>query len=240
MKAACARCDRGGIASASAVPIEAVVLHRHPLLGPREIEPPGRSPIAVDDLVLQVSGIGRPPSIIASRASLSIGDSASAVGQRHQIADRDDAPTPRLLDGSSPQVRHGCKSPLRSAASSVASARGRRRLRATSMAVHAGAVAGRPPIATSGAPSRRCTTRPSAERSREPGGLSTCRSGGFFGVEAEQGGGCPEADRDRHCRSTSRGRVAAVPSVGLAPTVDALPNPFQHYRYSPLLRSRAG
>jgi hypothetical protein len=120
------------------------------------------------------TGGGRPPSIMTRRASLSIGDSAS--GEARGRSSRT-LTTPRRPDcnsmarASSPRLHVV----LRSAASRVASARGRSRLRATSIAVHGGAVAGRPRTTVSGAPSRRCTTRPRVECKRRPPGLSTCR-----------------------------------------------------------------
>ena len=117
------------------------------------------------------SGIGRPPSIIASRPR---SPSGTQPGRRPAGSGRG----PRRCRGAPPArrppatARGGCTSRCAARRPSVASARGRRRLRATSTAVHAGAVARpRSPIVTSGAPSRRCTTSPSAERSARPGGL---------------------------------------------------------------------
>ncbi len=48
----------------------------------------------------------------------------------------------------------GVHAPMRTAVSKVARARGRLNVRATSIAVHAGAVASRPPIPRNGAPRR--------------------------------------------------------------------------------------
>ncbi len=125
------------------------------------------------------TGGGSPPSSMTNRASLSIGDSASGEAK---LSNSRTVTMPRRPDCRSIT---GCRSPrlhvpLRSAASSVASARGRRSPRATSIAVQAGAVAGRPVtppvIKAIGAPSRRCTNRPAAECNRRPTGLSTCKS----------------------------------------------------------------
>lgn len=121
------------------------------------------------------TGVGKPPSIITSRASLSIGDSArpSASGRRSRTLTMPRRPrcTRTARANSETSQRPECR-----AASSVASARGRLNPHATSTAVHPGSVVGRPDTSTSGAPSRRCTTRPTPDRSWCPRGLSTCSS----------------------------------------------------------------
>lgn len=97
------------------------------------------------------SGSGNPPSMNASRASLSIGDSArpSACGSSSRTLTIPRRPfCCRIAVSSSAALQV----PLRTAASSTAKARGPRKVRATSMAVHAGAVANRPGTRCNGAP----------------------------------------------------------------------------------------
>lgn len=121
------------------------------------------------------TGGGNPPSSMTSRASLSIGDSAKGVARVSSsrtltMPRRPDCRCAICLSSSTLQVL------VRTAASSVASARGRRSERATSIAVHAGVVTGRPASNFRGAPSRRCTIRPAVDRNCRPTGLSTCTS----------------------------------------------------------------
>ena len=122
------------------------------------------------------TGVGSPPSIITSRASLSIGDSAlpSAIASSRRTFTIPRRPA----CAAAAQCRaHGSQVRDRRAASRVASDRLRGNARATSIAVQAAVVAGRPPSDVSGAPSRRCTTRPSVGRIWcPPDGLSTCNS----------------------------------------------------------------
>ena len=86
--------------------------------------------------------------------------------------------------------------PLRSAASSVARARGRRRLRATSTAVQGGVVAGRPLISVIGAPPRRCTKRPSLLAQLMAGRIENVKLDDIFDVESVCGCRRAETNRD--------------------------------------------
>jgi hypothetical protein len=126
-----------------AVPVDSVVLGRHAQVGPGKIEPPDTPP-QVRDLSYWRTGGGNPPSIITRRASLSIGDSASGEAKptNSRAVTTPRRPACRATAVASSSRVHVL---LRSAASSVASARGRRSPRAISIAVHAGVVAGRPP-----------------------------------------------------------------------------------------------
>ena len=100
------------------------------------------------------TGVGSPPSIITSRASLSIGDSAlpSASGRSWRTLTTPRRPACAKIAALSAAGSHR---PDRNAASRVARALGRVRVRATSTAVQAGALAGRPEADANGTPSRR-------------------------------------------------------------------------------------
>jgi hypothetical protein len=145
-----------------AVPIEAIVFNRDALCRPREINAPELA-VAVDDLVLQLRH--RQTTVDHRETRLALHRRfRQPIGQWQKFAT---ATMPRR-PACSIAARHisaRSQVPLRSAASRMASARGRRRLRATSTAVQAGDVAGRSSTMTGGAPSRRWTTRPSTGRS---------------------------------------------------------------------------
>ena len=176
-----------------AVPVDAVVLGSDRVRA-RQVEPPG-APCRSRTSYCR-TGAGKPPSIMTSRASLSIGDSRLRGGKTKQLTHGNDAAAPdcrRTARSSRPRSHV----PLRSAASSVASALGRRRPRATSIAVHAAVVAGRPATRVSGAPSRRCTTRPSPRLQSPRPGVEHVQIRGWFGVEAMRSGGSAEACCDR-------------------------------------------
>ena len=96
------------------------------------------------------TGSGSRPSTMTSRASLSIGDSASgrAFGMSSRMVTMPRRPAWASAAATNSRRSHVW---LRRAASSVARARGRRRLRATSMAVQPGVVSQRPRWRVSGA-----------------------------------------------------------------------------------------
>ena len=122
------------------------------------------------------SGIGNPPSMNTNRASLSIGDSARpsacSISSRTLTMPR----RPLLVADRRRRARpNGARADSARAASSVASARGRRSgLRATSTAVHAGA-GGQPPVDAVAAVRRVrwCTVRPAVGPHTNTSGSST-------------------------------------------------------------------
>lgn len=105
---------------------------------------------------------------MTSRASLSMADSArpSAKGKSSRAATMPRRPR---CSATAFSISLRAQRIDRSAASRVASARGRRNCRATSTAVHAGAVARRPDTRWSRAPTRWWTIRPTVGRILTPG-----------------------------------------------------------------------
>ena len=121
------------------------------------------------------TGCGNPPSIITRRASLSIGDSA--------FAEANSSNSRVVTMPRRPECRASSDAGRRAAAHAAAQRSVQRgqdsrptEPTATSIAVHDGAVADRPPTTPVARPARRCTTRPSVDRNCRPPGLSTCRS----------------------------------------------------------------
>jgi hypothetical protein len=164
-------------ALATRVPLNAVVFGDDKRFRPRKVDAPD-SAVPVDDAVLQLWHRNR-ASRNSSRASLSIADSARPSAQ--SISSRT-LTIPRrpfcwvIVACNSAAVQ----APTCRAASSVAKARDRRSVRATSITVHAGAVANRPSTRRSGAPIRWCTMRLLDGRIRTPGSSMWTR--GVFSV----------------------------------------------------------
>ena len=84
----------------AAVPVESLVLDRHPLIRPCEVHTP-YFPVSVDDLVLQLRN--REAAVDHRQPSLALHRGLGPfVGERQQLANRDDASAAGLLDGRAP------------------------------------------------------------------------------------------------------------------------------------------
>jgi hypothetical protein len=133
------------------VPLHALVLCDDHCLRPREVDSPELA-VPIANLVLE-AGSGSPPSMKTSRASLSIGDSERPSACTN-ISRTRTIPRRPFCSRAAASSSAAVQASTCSAASKTANARGRRRVRATSTAVHAGAVANRPCTLESNAPVR--------------------------------------------------------------------------------------